>query len=403
MRRLTDDVVAQRTSGLAAFTYAAIALATMCAPTHAATQYYSIIDLGVPSGFDSSEGIDVNDRGQVATRTWASGHIVGFVWDEGTRTVIDTRFSYNTPHAINDHETVVGFTSASAGDSQGFSWEDGDYVLLGHVPGGQDWTRAHAINNAGLVVGYSLGGSDNSAHFITWQNGQFVDHGKVPVGYDPNPPGQVRDDSEANDVNELGQIVGYSRREEYFGERRLLGRAWIWQDGVVTLLPAFTEESEVYQVATAINNNGQVLGHSFDEAGVRNPVVWTDGAIEMLGDIPNADTYAKDLNDDGLVVGWAAQDIDINEEGAFLWDLERNPHNLNDLLDDSGDGWVLERAHAINNNGCIVGRGINPAGARRGFLLTPVPEPSTFALLAMMTVGLLAYGWRRNRSGEKRS
>jgi probable HAF family extracellular repeat protein len=68
--------------------------------------------------------------------------------------------------------------------------------------------------------------------------------------------------------------------------------------------------------------------------------------------------------------------------------------DLSGLLLDGSD-WVLQDAWAINDNGQIVGCGTNPAGSDHAFLLTPVPEPSTLALLFAGAVGLLI--WRRWR------
>lgn len=47
--------------------------------------------------------------------------------------------------------------------------------------------------------------------------------------------------------------------------------------------------------------------------------------------------------------------------------------DLNSLLKDSGSGWTLEVANAINDKGQIVGYGLNPLGQTEAFLLTPVP------------------------------
>jgi probable HAF family extracellular repeat protein len=44
--------------------------------------------------------------------------------------------------------------------------------------------------------------------------------------------------------------------------------------------------------------------------------------------------------------------------------------DLNGLVP-AGSGWVLTEARAINDNGSIVGFGINPSGATHAFLLTP--------------------------------
>ena len=52
---------------------------------------------------------------------------------------------------------------------------------------------------------------------------------------------------------------------------------------------------------------------------------------------------------------------------------------------------------AINDSGQIVGDGVAPSGDYDAFLLTPVPEPSTIALLLASAACLLGYAWRRRR------
>jgi hypothetical protein len=61
-------------------------------------------------------------------------------------------------------------------------------------------------------------------------------------------------------------------------------------------------------------------------------------------------------------------------------------------------GWVLDIAVDISDTGYIVGTGTFE-GQTRGFLLTPVPEPSTFVLAACGAVAILVVAARRRRSG----
>ena len=70
--------------------------------------------------------------------------------------------------------------------------------------------------------------------------------------------------------------------------------------------------------------------------------------------------YARGINNRGEVVGVVA-------DGPFIWDSVAGMRNLNDLLDSSGDGWVLTHAYDINDRGQIVGFGSNPDGYTHGF------------------------------------
>ena len=70
---------------------------------------------------------------------------------------------------------------------------------------------------------------------------------------------------------------------------------------------------------------------------------------------------------------------------------------LNDQLDASGAGWILEYAYDINDTGQIVGSGWGPNGYH-GYLLTVIPEPSTLVLLGMGALTLTIGCWRRRRA-----
>ena len=86
------------------------------------------------------------------------------------------------------------------------------------------------------------------------------------------------------------------------------------------------------------------------------------------------------MNEAGLAVGWAETANGVTH--ATLWE-GTTATDLNSFLDAStlSAGWVLERAYDINNGHLIVGDAHNSiTGANHAFLLTPVPEPETYAL-----------------------
>ena len=134
---------------------------------------------------------------------------------------------------------------------------------------------------------------------------------------------------------------------------------------------------------SGINASGQVVGHAYVASGIYHAFLWENGVMRDLGTLggsSGSDAYG--INASGQVVGssyaaggWAH---------AFLWE-DGVMYDLNSLIP-SGSG-VLGGAYGINDLGQIVGVGRNPAS--RAFLLTPIPEPSVVALVALGALGLL--------------
>ncbi len=108
-------------------------------------------------------------------------------------------------------------------------------------------------------------------------------------------------------------------------------------------------------------------------------------------------SQAVGINDSGQVVGECQPNSGVFH--AFLYS-GGTMEDLNGLIPQSSD-WTLEWAYAINDNGQIVGWGINPAGQQKAYLLTPTTEPSTLALLGAGALAVLAFAWRRRRSSAR--
>ena len=113
-----------------------------------------------------------------------------------------------------------------------------------------------------------------------------------------------------------------------------------------------------------------------------------------LGTCKGHDTGALGINNLGQIVGYVFNGIGTPNHG-FVRSDTGSLLDLNDLIS-SSSRWTLENATGINDNGWIVGFGINPSGRVDGYLLTPTPEPSVLALLTIAAaIGSVGYTCRR--------
>lgn len=103
-------------------------------------------------------GLDLNDRGHVAGRTWSEDGLrdVAALWRDGAVERLGglAPGSTSVGEALNEHDVVVGWTADSAHsttDRRGFVWDDGTVQPVGVVQEG--WSEASEVNDRGQVAG----------------------------------------------------------------------------------------------------------------------------------------------------------------------------------------------------------------------------------------------------------
>jgi len=370
-----------------AYPWALIVL-TVAMSDAAMAQEYTLTDLGRIEGYENTLGIAVNNLGQVAGYAWTyveepphfPYEIHGaLVYSDGVLTDLSTPPGTESVAAgINDAGKVAG---SQNGD--GVIWEKlgGVWQIttqLGPLPGGTDpMSSGGGINNQGQVAGTAQSVT-GYLHAGLWESGTTLDLGTLATG----------DWSKATGINDRGEVVGYATSDGIS-----TNHAFLWLPQPVYGMPAGMNDlgtlgNRVYSLALDVNDTGQVVGYS---ANPDRAFLWDNGVMTDLGAVANAESQANGLNDLGLVVGvsWSL-DPRITGRGV-LWD-GGELYDLNDLVVNA-PGWFIREAHDINNAGQIVGEGVSPSGEHHAVLLNPrqiaVPASSTWGLL-VLSVSLLA-------------
>ena len=185
-----------------------------------------------------SEASGINDSGTIVGTedfSWA------FSYSNGVMSTISAYSIYAHAYGINDLGTFVGGTTNVGGGgpppSYAFSCDNGLVTLLGNL-GGAASNAANAINNSGVIVGYSSSynaGGSGFIHAFSYYDGVMTDLGAGS--------------SSANAINNAGVIVGQSA-----------SGAFIYQNGTVTDLNSLVNISGTTLTnAAGINDLGQII------------------------------------------------------------------------------------------------------------------------------------------------
>ena len=133
---------------------------------------------------------------------------------------------------------------------------------------------------------------------------------------------------------------------------------------VIDLGPFDNNQNDVL----ALNDVAQCAGVTLNrDTGRIEAFLQEKGSRQMLGTLGGSFSIARDLNNNGEVVGGSLTEGDENFHGFIYRD--HRLHDLNEFLD-PGTGWELIQALGINNHGEIIGIG-SCTGQDRIVLLRP--------------------------------
>jgi probable HAF family extracellular repeat protein len=360
-------------------------LATMFAATEsfAAAPRYHLTVLQALGDPQETLPYAISNQGQIVGGSAVPNvGVRAFLYDAGTVTNLGVfGGNYSEARGINDNGQVVGFsTYDDTGFGHAFSYSGGTMTDLGTLGG--IGSLARGVNNLGQVVGNA-------------QLPNFRDH---PFLYsagtitDLNPLGVW--DSGAYDINDTSQVVGAYVPAGFSGNH-----GFLYSGGVLTDLGTLGNNgSESY--ARAINDQGQIVGYSeLANSLSTHAFLYSSGHMTDLGTLGGTRSQAFAINNGGQIVGKSFVSGDNSNYFGFLHS-DGVMSTLTTLLDSASAGWIVNNTTGINDSGWIVGTAYNPSLGlgTSGVLLTPVPEPSTFALAALGILGVVAYARRRARS-----
>ncbi|MHB9035950.1 MAG: DUF3466 family protein [Armatimonadota bacterium] len=250
----------------------------------------------------------INDFGKVvgySTLDGSSQPFHAFVWESigGLHDLGNLNGIGAIANDINNSGQVVGESGTA------FIWDAVNGMQsLGTLPGYEWCSTAVAINNNGLVLGYSAKLIDGmpAIHYFLRDNFNGMRDLTAMMGRDVN----------ALDINDLGQVVGYCE-----------GHAFIW-DSVSGMQDLGITGGNSY--AYGINNRGQVVGEYEAPSGGNLPFVWDKvNGMQNPGTLGGFSNGCLDINDAGVIVGSSS-----NQSGfrAVQWTPVPEPPSILAIL-----------------------------------------------------------------------
>jgi probable HAF family extracellular repeat protein len=310
-------------------------------PTTAA---YSVTNLGSLGG-GNTQGLALNSNGQVTGYSYTGATITLNTCCSGC-------------YSGGSHTPCVEHIYHA------FVWSNGTMTDLGTLGG--NFSQGKAINLSGEVVG-SADTKTGSSSFLWNGTKMTAISGLGAAG-----------------INDSGQIAGTCGPNPGT-------HACLLSNGTVTQLPNPTSFTPFNCSASAINNNGQILGGCDDTSSDQHAVLWSNGTPTDLGTLGGPQAEAAGVNNNGQVVGFAQTSTDadhgfvwtngtmtdlglnffpaaINDNGVIVGGQEIYSNgtfqNLNNLI--AGTGYTITSATAINDKGQILAQSNGVA-----LLLTP--------------------------------
>lgn len=337
---------------------------------------YFIYNFGVAApGDTTSTGLAVSPNGTYATGfSSRTGINHGLLWTQGTGALalpLAPGRNFNSPNGVNNNGVAAGTAATTFFGSSPLPilWKNGGVIVL-PLPAGETLGRANGINDDENAVGSVNGGSLEAAAIFN-ESGSSVITQTMPNG------GMLRT---AYGINNAGRIVGQALDPT----NAAVTKGFYLDPGAATAtdIGALTGLGHNSAIAFGVSSNGKITGTSSLNSGSGAlPFIYdtANGMVEVPLPVGSTTGQGRGVNAQGWVVGnsSAATSVPFLNDGI-------QTYRLQDLLVD-GTGWDLvggtsNAAFGISDTGVITGRGLLN-GVVTGYVMIPVPEPTTGLLL----------------------
>jgi RHS repeat-associated protein len=338
----------------------------------AATLTYRIVDLGGLGGSVSgwvSDAYDINKNGMVvgqAVKPGGARRPFSYTTSGGMQELTPVPGVLSAAWGVNDSGKIVG--GYDSGSTRHAWYYDGTTVTdLGNLLGNltHDWANAFKVNNLNEVSGSDSSGTTTQLgddHAFYYDSGGMHDAGGLSGSYTY---------CHGRGISDLQKMVGWCNlpsdptQQHAFLYNRVSGTM---ADLSLIAPPGLSSSAE------SINSvpNEQVAGAAGSDAAV-----WQGAQFFDLGSLASGfPTKAEDINNLGAVVGTGNLSNSLTHGFLFSGGAMQDLNSLIPL----GSGYEILEAHAINDNGWIVGRAATN-GEEHAVLLIPnfgVPPSQTY-------------------------
>jgi len=348
---------------------------------------YEVTSIGVLEGHRVSSAQELDEFARIVGLSGNAPHKT-VLWVNGelfTPTVPPGGETGNFAGISPTSGLIVG-SSLVNDRSRPAAWRIGGGSTMLPLLGGSIICYSATANDYGWIVG-GCAAADRSA---LWP--------RLDAPIDLGSLGNQFGDEGANDINELGEIVGRSSNAQH------ITRPYLWRNG--QMIDIGGEPPNQNGFAYGINDRSEVVGY------VSDAFRWHDGQMTNLPRFRSCFCTAKAINNLGLIVGQENMDDRCanGQEHAVAWeDVGQGyiEYDLNDFTPRHADV-TLRQADDVNDAGQMAVYGQLANGSGRGFLVTPYlfemsdPAPGIAGQPNTITVSglqpnqrvLLAYGTR---------